>query len=169
MHVTTLIKAAALVITFALVAVPAWAQVDNPEAGADGVCLGLDPITSTALDPLASVQVIIPNTGPPWHCNVNCYIQADNPFAGVSAHGQLLITNNGAVVPLTQRNFELTDDAIAVSEHENYLEVSSGVFIPNLPAGGRIFACAAHKLSAVQPNFNVARSCIKVACFDHRL
>lgn len=167
MHGTTLIKAAALAITLALVAVPAWAGVVVVEVGVDGACAGADLITSTALDTLAGVTVNIPATGSPWNCVANCYIQADQP-AGGGVHGQLVLMVGGVVVPFTARNFELTDEP-APDDGEDFIEVSTGAITPPLAAGPNIIQCAASQLFAFEPDFLVAASCIKVVCADRRL
>jgi hypothetical protein len=158
-----LVKVSVLAITFALGVVPVWAQ---QQVGVDGACAGLDLITGTARDTLAAVNITIPNTGSVWHCVCNCYIQVDH-ITGLDVDGQLVLTNNGAVVPLTERNFELNDNA-GINDPE-FKEVSTGAFIPNLPAGNRTLACAARKLVAADPNYNVARSCVKCVCSDFQL
>jgi hypothetical protein len=164
MRATMLVKAAVLAMTLTLSTASAWAA----ESGIAGACLETDDVISTtALDPLAATAVTIPNTGSIWHCAANCSVQADNPFSGPGTRGQLALRVAGAVVPSTERNFELTNNS--GDDDPDFLEVGTGGVRLNLAAGTYTFDCAARKLVSSEPNFTIGRSCINVVCSDFAL
>jgi hypothetical protein len=163
MRIMTLVKASTLAITLALGSVPAWAQ---QQVGVEGATAGLDPIIGTALDSLAAASVTIPNTNSLWNCVATCSAEVAH-VAGVSAPGRLVITNNGVEVVGTDRKFELNNNAGI--DDPSPKEVSTTGRIVNLPAGLRTIACAAAKITAAGPNFNVNDSSITVVCSDFLL
>lgn len=163
MRVTTLVKVSALAIMLALVSVPAWAQ---QQVGVEGASAGRDAITGTVLDTLAITTVTIPNTGSTWHCVATCSAEVAH-VTGVSARGRLVITNNGVAVAGTDRRFELNNNG-GIND-PSPKEVSTTGRIVSLPAGNRTIACAAAKIAAANPNFNVNDSSITVVCSDFLL
>jgi hypothetical protein len=165
MYAPMLLKAFVLAITFALSIAPVWAQ---QQAGVKGACLGLDLITSTALDTLASLAITVPTTGADnvWHCAITCSIQTDNPAAPTSPQGELALTANGALIANTERDFEHTNNT---DNDLNFQEVSTTAYV-RVPTGDILsLSCAARKLNVANPDFDVRRSCITVVCTDESL
>jgi hypothetical protein len=163
MYAPMLLKASVLAVTFALSIAPVWAQ---QKAGVKGSCLGLDTITTTTFDPMASVSITVPAIGADnlWHCAVTCSIQTDNPVA--SSKGELALTINGTLEATTERDFEHTANA---DNDLDFQEVSTTKYIPFTTGNNFTLACAARKLTVGSADFGVKRSCITAVCTDESL
>lgn len=161
MNVRILFRISALAV--ALGAIPGWAQ---QQSGVEGATAGLDLISGTALDTLASTTVTIPATGSVWHCVATCSVEARH-ISGVDVDGRLALVRDGVEVGGTDRRFELNDNP-DVNDPEAVTVSTTGKVI-NLPAGNHTFACAAAKVVSTDPDFNVNDSSLTVVCSDFHL
>jgi len=164
MHGFTLVKVSALAITLALGSVSAQAQQPPAQVGiAGGTQSTPNVITGTAFEQLAFADVTIPNTNSPWHCVATCSTEVGH-ITGVSVRGFIAITRAGVAQPATSRAFELNDNP---GENDpNTMEVSTTGLMQGFLASTQRIACAAAKISASQPNFNVIDSSLTVVCVD---